>query len=107
MPWSTENRLKTLSTILGMIIAISVIYQFFPDPIRAKAEEVYDERRPKVIEEVDKKIKNHELRMEPRLQSIEYEVTEQRKVQEDALRIQKDSAIIQQQILDELKKANQ
>ena len=47
------------------------------------------ETKPIAKEAAEEAVQIHELKMEPRLQSIEYEVTEQRKVANESLDVQK------------------
>lgn len=95
--WASENRLKAISMILGIIISAVFIISFFPNPIETGAEKVYEQKKPEMIEAVDKRIQNHELRVEPRLQAIEIEL-ESSKIRDEQM------MVIQQEILTEVRK---
>ena len=98
--WVKENRLKTLGTVLGIIISLFVIVGFI-GPIDIVADKVYENKRPEMMEALDNALEVQELRLEPRLQAIEHGMIEQ-KTTSDERWIQ--SMEIQKQILEEVKK---
>jgi len=102
--WIKDNKLKTISTMLGIIISIVVLLQFLPNPITVGAERVYEEKKPEMIEILGRAIEVQELRQEPRLRSIEMKMGNMEKEQTEQKLMMIDSMAIQREILAEVKK---
>jgi hypothetical protein len=99
-----DNKLKSLSLGLGIILAMLTLIGYVPNPFKVSAERVIEERTPYIYEEVDKRIGIHELMIEPRLQNIESEV-KHNKEQMIELKVQGEQLMkIQREILAEVKK---
>ena len=98
--WVKDNRLKTLSMVLGIVISLFVIIGFI-GPVDIIADQVYKSKRPVMLERLDDAIEVHELRMEPRLQAIEHGLVEQKKTSKERW---EETMEIQREILEEVRK---
>ena len=101
MKWIKQN-IGWLATLISVILlVIGQTTGLFSFMLESGARSVYEKKAPCVEKMVDDKIQVHELKMEPRLQAIEYEVTEQRKVSVESLEIQKQTLEVLKELKDQ------
>ena len=98
--WVKDNRLKSVSMVLGIVISVFVIIGYF-GPIDIIAARVYENKKPVMMDALDAAIEKQELRLEPRLQAIEIE---QKYMRDDAETMHNETLEMQRQILEEVKK---
>ena len=98
--WVKENRVKSVSMILGIVISVLVIVGMI-GPIDIVADRVYENKRPDMMRALDNALEVQELRLEPRLQAIE---TEQKVMRKDAESQHEENMDMQRQILEEVRK---
>lgn len=99
-----ENKLKSLSMGLGIILAMLTLVGYFPNPFKMSAERVIEEKAPYIYEEVDRRIGIHELSIEPRLRTIESDIKRNNEQMIEIKQQGMDLMKMQREILDEVKK---
>ena len=99
-----ENKLKSVSLGLGIILAMLTLIGYFPNPFKMSAERVIEEKAPYIYEEVDRRIGIHELAIEPRLRTIESEIKHNKDQMQEIKQQGMDLMKMQQEILDEVRK---
>lgn len=98
--WVKDNRLKTLSMVLGIVISLFVIIGFI-GPVDIVADQVYKSKKPVMMEALDDAIEVQRLKLEPRLQAIEYGMEEQKTTSKERW---EETMEIQREILEEVRK---
>ena len=98
--WVKENRLKSVSMVLGIIISLFAIIGFI-GPVDIIADQVYENKKPAMMKALDDALEVQQLRLEPRLQAIE---TEQKVMSETSKERWEENMLIQREILREVRK---
>ena len=99
-----ENKLKSVSLGLGIILAMLTLIGYVPNPFKASAERVLEEKAPYIYEEVDRRIGIHELSIEPRLRTIESDIKHNNDQMLEIKQQGIDLMEMQREILEEVKK---
>ena len=98
--WVKENRLKSVSVILGIVISLFVIIGMI-GPVDIIADQVYENKKPAMMKALDDALEVQQLRLEPRLQAIE---TEQKVMSKTSKERWEENMLIQREILREVRK---
>ena len=102
--WIKQNQLKTLSLVLGIVMSMAFLISLLPDPVDSIANRVYEDKRPVMLEELDRALAMQKLRQEPRMQAIESDIGNIKTEQTEQKKLMEDNMAISREILEEVKK---